>query len=98
MTLGAPSAPKSLFSETPTLTVIGKAGTGSAVIVNVASPPSVMPAPAEMLTTDGQAGVVSSVSSSRAMHPVPTRLPVAPPYSRRSRSFGGPPRQMGAPR
>ena len=58
MTVAAPLAPKSPLCETPTLTVIGLAGAGLAVIVKVAVPPSMIPLPPAMLNS-GADGVPS---------------------------------------
>ena len=48
VTVAAPDAPQLPLWVTPMLTVIGLAGAGLALIVNVAVPPSVMPLPAEI--------------------------------------------------
>ena len=52
--------PKSPDCATDTVTVSGEDGAGSAVTVNVASPPSAIPPPAATLTTGTAAGGGSS--------------------------------------
>ena len=59
--------PKSPDCETVTVTVSGAVGGGSAVIVKVASPPSVMFEPAVMLTSGSTEGAGGGLLSHCAM-------------------------------
>ena len=64
VTVAAPLAPKSPLWETPTLTVIGLAGAGLAVMVKVAAPPSMIPPAAVMVSSGVSLSDTATVAAS----------------------------------